>query len=742
VAVTVTDDDTTALMKPSDKDQSPPCLTTHGGDCLTNAEFTTKVQELTTEVKTGIVSRVRKDLGRDDHKPVTWPLDMVNTYKALANLELVRGADEASTPGKGITLGIIDTGISSSHHAFQYNTTARTITQEYLAGAKQEAFGEFSHGTAVASIAAGRYYGAYGADVKMFAIPLGSPDGKYTPITVESLSQSDNYASQLYTTVLGKSIDILNLSFGYNGGIEGYTEKQLRDNYSKTIKALAQADRTEKTILVWAAGNAWGEMGAQASSPEILAGLVARISELQGHSVAVVSVGSNGKISSFSNRCGIAKNFCLAAPGQSIFVANTRCTADPNTTTTCTQAELDSQYGVGSGTSYAAPMVSGGLAIMKQLFRNQLSNEELVSRLFATANDDGIYATANTYGHGLMDLGAATNPWGIPAFMGAGQSTSAVETQGSPITAAALAAGPALGDAFSHALGSQEVAAFDSLGGPFWFNADAFVVESPGASLAILLQDFLRSSHRQQPAPETWQFHVQKTAPPTADGHLALANGASSFTMTGPQGVTASFLQAPERLHSLTLSWEPPSLPMVSFAAGHVKEYDSLLGSQGSGAFGQLSAETVFLGAGVEGSAGRWSLSAMGEVGIVTPSVASSHLITTISSLGTSAFRLQARRSLGNGGALSLSLSQPLRVDRGAAVFSPTTGRTKDGVVIGASSKEPLSPSGRQLDLGATLELPLARGNLSLRVAGSIEPQHQSTAETQWAVFTGYRATW
>ena len=145
-------------------------------------------------------------------------------------------------------------------------------------------------------------------------------------------------------------------------------------------------------------------------------------------------------------------------------------------------------------------MVSGGLAGIKHVFRNQLSNEQLVSRLFATAKDDGIYATANTYGHGLMDLGAATNPWGVTAFMGSGQSMSAVDTQGIPVIATSLAAGPALGDAFSR-------------GAPFWVDAASFVAESSGASLATLLQDFLRSSHR-QPVPETWQFHVQKTAPP------------------------------------------------------------------------------------------------------------------------------------------------------------------------------------------------------------------------------------
>jgi len=41
-----------------------------------------------------------------------------------------------------------------------------------------------------------------------------------------------------------------------------------------------------------------------------------------------------------------------------------------------------------------------------------MGSTEIVSRLFATANDDGIYADSLIYGHGLVDLEAATNPLG------------------------------------------------------------------------------------------------------------------------------------------------------------------------------------------------------------------------------------------------------------------------------------------------------------------------------------------
>ena len=60
----------------------------------------------------------------------------------------------------------------------------------------------------------------------------------------------------------------------------------------------------------------------------------------------------------------------------------------------------------------AAPHVSGGLAILKDYFKDQLGNTEILNRLFQTADKTGIYADTDIYGQGLMDLNAATQPLG------------------------------------------------------------------------------------------------------------------------------------------------------------------------------------------------------------------------------------------------------------------------------------------------------------------------------------------
>ena len=372
------------------------CFKISDGNCLTNTELGRRARELAAEFKVNYNKTFRLKHGSYANH-FQWGLDTINADDAFAHLALVKGRDAAGMPGKGVTIGFVDSGIRKQHEAFDLTSS---VTEEILLGAVDEGPIKFSHGTAVASIAAGKYGVARAANIKMFAIPTTARTGP--SITLNQLSAIDFRNLQLSEYVLNQNIDIMNFSIAYPGSIEDYSEQDLRNNFGRTIRALAQTGEQEKTILVWAAGNEGN------SSPEILAGLVARISELQGHSLAVVSIGEDGTIAGTSSRCGIAAAFCIAAPGERVGVAHSG----------------NDRWGVASGTSFAAPYVSGSLAVMKQMFRDQLSNEQLVSRLFSTAKDDGIYANSAIYGHGLLDLGAATNPWGVPGLMGTQSSAT------------------------------------------------------------------------------------------------------------------------------------------------------------------------------------------------------------------------------------------------------------------------------------------------------------------------------
>ena len=321
-----------------------------------------------------------------------WGLDQINAGSAYANLELLKGEDAKA--GSGVTIGFIDTGIDTDHPVF----AGKTVTEQFMGGATDETGDDrFSHGTAVASIAAAgqitpsnaTWGVAWGADIAMFSIRAGSGGGEYNPISLGGLASADDRWAGFINTVLNwrdgtRKVDFLNLSVGYSGIIDNYSRQQLLANFGDAIAAMAQAGAAEKTILIFSAGNAHGDPCSaptpncendeiNAVSVEVLPGLPRRIDALRGHVISAVALReSDGGIASFSNRCGLARNHCIAAPGQDIALAYFGPHPDTN--------EVFRGYGSGNGTSYAAPMVAGGLALMKQLFRSQLSNRELVGR--------------------------------------------------------------------------------------------------------------------------------------------------------------------------------------------------------------------------------------------------------------------------------------------------------------------------------------------------------------------------
>ncbi|GIR29040.1 hypothetical protein CM15mP43_06640 [bacterium] len=80
-----------------------------------------------------------------------------------------------------------------------------------------------------------------------------------------------------------------------------------------------------------------------------------------------------------------------------------------------TDEDHTSEYQIYSGTSMAAPHVTGAIAILIEAFPT-LSAEQIVDRLFATASTsgltdrDGNSYSSSVFGHGKIDLDAATKP--------------------------------------------------------------------------------------------------------------------------------------------------------------------------------------------------------------------------------------------------------------------------------------------------------------------------------------------
>ena len=692
-----------------------------------------------------------------------WGLETINADWAYAHVELLKG--QTAKPGAGVTIGFLDTGIDTDHPMFD----GKTVSEVFLDGATDETGDKFSHGTAVASLAAGLRSGsltssangvAWGADIAMFAIRAGSASGNYSPISLAGLSSADAGWAGLINSVLNwrdgqRKVDFLNLSVGYSGIIDSYSRQELRDNFGTAIAAMAQAGASEKTILIWSAGNAHGdpcdpnvvdqcENGhVNAVSVEVLPGLVRRIPELRGHSLAVVALkSSDSTIAGFSNRCGIARDYCLAAPGEQM----THAFYGPHQGT-------DGQRGtaVGRGTSYAAPMVAGGLAVMKQLFRDQLANTALVTRLLTTADDTGQYADPAVYGQGKMDLGAATSPVGVL------EVTLSTRTSGPGVDlrTTGMRPGAAFGDGLQRSFAGREIVAFDRLGAPFWFDLGRFATAAVGPSSSTWLRDFMApdslaagaggagGAFRMGYSAAFGQWRLGFSARPAERAsHLALADRTLNLTFASQNGLSVAafttegvFGQTPTS--GATFSWRPTGSPL-GLRAGWLGERTTLLGGTAQGAFGSLAAGTAFVGIEAETVLGGWRLGANAESGTVSPA-ARGGVIDAISPLRTSTFTLHASRLLANAGIVRVSISQPLRVEHGQASLTVPAGRTKAGDVVRSLVSAPLAPSGRQIDVAVHWYQPLAIGELRLGAVATHQPGHRATAGPELTLLSSWR---
>ena len=452
-------------------------------------------------------------------------LEQVKAHYAYA-----RGAS-----GEGVTLGIVDTGVDPSHPKFEgkletdnvegYNPDFGTCEDRAPDGACLSLVG---HGTFVAGImAAGRratldagtgsasaIHGvAFNADV----VSVGFHDDlgaiiedilgeNPTPEQIEALpdlirrleSRLEVQFASAFDRLNGRATAV-NASFGLPGNIEDFDAEALRERFPHVIEAIAQADTPDgaRTIYVWAAGNSNGEVDADgsvvsATSVDITAGLPVRIPELRGHSLAVVATDRQGRIAEFSSRCGIAKAFCLAAPGVGI--------TGPVPELYCADGTAECYLSLEeSGTSSAAPFVTGGIGLLAEHYRNQLGNDEVVERLLATADKTGEYADSDIYGQGFLDLDAATRPVGGTRML-AGRSLSGPSA---PSAISMFHPGGAYGDSLARGLASREVASFDDLDAPFFRPLGDYLGSSRSAAFG--LEERLRMLGRDPRGAARWR---------------------------------------------------------------------------------------------------------------------------------------------------------------------------------------------------------------------------------------------
>ena len=700
------------------------------------------------------------------------------------------GADYAYArgyTGQGVTVGIIDTGIDPNHRALAGKLHPSSGVASRSCNGGVCSFSPIRdtgiHGTAVGGVIAAaktgsRMHGvAYNAELLAIGIQLGEPTPEYSPVDLSnpgSFRGLDEQGQGLYRRI-GSSTRIVNHSFGYEGVVTAYTAAQYRAAFGRTVDSLIQAGTPdpEKIILVWAAGNSNGRRDAQgnladASSPSLTAATPHYFPDLRGHFISVVATGSDGTIASYSNRCGVAADYCIAAPGSGIYAPTAGSTGS---------------FGSWAGTSLASPQVAGALALIEEAFRGQLGSTEMVTRLFAAADKSGIYANRNIYGQGLLDVEKATRPIGA---MSASLS-HALDGPSLALGGSAVAAGSAWGDALRNAFAGRELAAFDSMNAPFFipmesFNAhwpleDAYRADrqfarfvgrafGPGRNSAAVLGEWTvssaaglagalydRENTRRVLGPST---HLRNAWVALGTRGLGVVrdllkpvNGATlrgGFYVQNAGLARGDRLAAPGRAQGafLNLDLDGGSRRLLA-EVGLLGESERLLGAGAEGAYGGLSGRTWFTRLLVERDFARGlRLMAVAQAGY-TSGESARGLFRETQGLLSSAFSAGLQwdsTGFGRQEHAWLLVSQPLRNESGGIFLDYPTGRTRAGDVLRETVWIGADPSGRQIDftLGYETALPSnattgSAWRIRLEAWRSYAPGHRADARPENSFF-------
>lgn len=307
----------------------------------------------------------------------------------------------------------------------------------YYEGASYQIHGTHVSGTIAANRDGSGTHGvAFGADLSVAR--LFSNSVSYLSVVniggnlyldsqnVAGIGASDSIYPQLYAQLNDQGTRAVNHSWGLANepdSAEMLDMYQSHPVFADALAAMAEGSRSRGLIQVWAAGNtdAPNPSPEQAPIAGMYASLPRAIADIEQYWLAVVNVNQDSELSNSSMRCGLAANWCLAAPGSvitsTVYGADSQIDADLYDEGGNLVLEINGQvptysYRDLSGTSMAAPHVTGALGLLFERFP-YLSNAQVRDVLLTTATDLGAAGVDDVYGWGLMNLASAIEGYGM-----------------------------------------------------------------------------------------------------------------------------------------------------------------------------------------------------------------------------------------------------------------------------------------------------------------------------------------
>ncbi|MEO7073411.1 MAG: autotransporter domain-containing protein [Rhodanobacter sp.] len=313
--------------------------------------------------------------------PVNAQLALTNTYVA----------HDRGLSGTGVTIGVVDSGIMRSHPALVGRVIKELI---YIDPARNNTAIDdvVGHGTWVSEIAAGTAVGQFAggiapgaklvsARIISDAEPKDDGSGQGNEVT------SSDPLGTINADLMANGVRVMNNSWGglYWSASATATTKSFHDAYAPFINGGG--------LVVFASGNA--DVGNP--NPTDTAALPTRAPDLEKGWLAVTALDSNSptKLAVYANACGVAANYCLAAPGD-VIVSGKDDTAS------------NLSYYVVRGTSLAAPQVSGAAALVWEQFP-YFDNDLVRQTLLGTATDLGAPGVDPVFGYGGLNVGRAVD---------------------------------------------------------------------------------------------------------------------------------------------------------------------------------------------------------------------------------------------------------------------------------------------------------------------------------------------
>lgn len=314
----------------------------------------------------------------------------------LTQIKLPTNVWAGTSGGAGVVIGVVDTGVDASNAELAGRVLPQSSCAAVSFKCSNGVFDDQGHGTAVASIAAG-------ASISSTVLMSGVAPG--VSIVAEKVlnssgSGTDGDVANGLILASDAGAKVINLSLTYIP--------------SARIVAAINYAASKGATVVFAGGNDGVAINSGANTTGLTASALS-------HLVFVGSVNSSNVKSTFSNTPGSGyasspaalntpyASLWLMAPGESIVAPGIQYGK--------------TAYAYWTGTSMAAPVVTGAIALLEKTWPVLYRNGTATAVLFASTTDLGAAGVDSTYGRGLLNLTTAFQPIGAISAVGpAGQT--------------------------------------------------------------------------------------------------------------------------------------------------------------------------------------------------------------------------------------------------------------------------------------------------------------------------------